>query len=145
MKSVLLCRPHCAHSSHRWGGMREGWQMRPHLDRPHILPALTPVARDAPRLSATIKGCLPTVATKTASPISPHCLITTSKIGKIKHTQSSIHTLAPESGHNVLINVFLRVDGQSLCWCTRPLWCYWRTLTFSTSTRNQWQVCTLAG
>ncbi|KAI9547889.1 hypothetical protein NQZ68_012906 [Dissostichus eleginoides] len=35
-------------------------QMRPHLDRPHILPTLTPVSQDAPHLSAAIKGCLPT-------------------------------------------------------------------------------------
>lgn len=43
------------------GGAGRG-QMRPHLDRPHTPPILTPVVWDAPHSSAAIKGRLPTSA-----------------------------------------------------------------------------------
>lgn len=71
------------------GGGGWGW-MRAHLDRPSTLPAPTPVAREAPRLLATIKGCLPTGETRAGGqPGEPPRLITASKTG----TQSPDHTL----------------------------------------------------
>lgn len=74
MKSAFLCHSHCAHWSHRWGGGLEvagRGQMRPHLDRPRILPVLTLVARAAPCLSPSKDACPLVRPEQAASPMSP--------------------------------------------------------------------------
>lgn len=60
MESLLLVCPIVRGEPVFREGLGGKGQMRPHLDRPCILPTLTPVAKDAPHSSAAIKGCLPT-------------------------------------------------------------------------------------
>lgn len=115
-KAVLLRYPHCALPE---VGSWEGRGGGPHLDRPRILPALAPVARDAPRLSTAIKGCLPTGATRVGccSPMSP-----LSSLLPVKEAKSD--GLNPPTTHQLrvlseCINkcTFHGVDVQGLCRC----------------------------
>lgn len=148
MKSVFLQRPRCVRWSHRWGGVREGddrWD-----------PIWTDLlsCQLSPRWLETLlvyrqpskDACPPLQTEQAASPMSPLASLLPVE-AKSDTIQSSVHTLAQAQIRSQCVNKceFLRVDVQGLYWCTRLPWRYWRMLTFSPSTRNRWQVGTLAG